>query len=341
MLVSAVAGPGLRAEVAAGHRPFPDYLKLERELGVELFDWSRVGSVQGSRSWSRSARHVYAAWPLIEGYELVFTDGEHLGIPLALALRALRRRPTHVSIAHHLLTPSKSPFLRLLHVQNRIDAMVVHSTAQKEAYAREFGIDIGALAAVPYGIDTDFWSPSAGSDENVLLSPGREHRDHRTLAAACAGVDATVVVTAGSAHSPGSRLHSPDRWPENFSRRSFSYLDLRSAYQDAALVAVPLVECRFAAGITTVLEGMAMGKAVVASATAAIAEVIEDGVTGRLVAPGDVYALRAAVRSLLADPAERRRLGANARAACVSEFSLDRFAERLGAVLSEAWASRR
>jgi glycosyltransferase involved in cell wall biosynthesis len=340
MLVSAVAGAGLRAEVEARQRPLPDYLQLERELGVELFDWSRLGVAQGSRSWSRSARQVRAAWPLIGDYELLFTDGEHLAIPLAIALRPLRRRPAHASIAHHLLTPSKRPFYRLLQVQKRIDAMIVHSSAQKVSYARELDLDGKALDVVPYGVDTNFWHPDAAVEENLVLSPGREQRDHRTLVAACAGLNATVVVTAGSAHSPGSRLQAPIRWPENFSRRSYSYLDLRSAYQSSALVAVPLVECGFAAGITTVLEGMAMGKAVVASATAAISEVIQDGVTGRLVAPGDADGLREAVRSLLADPIERRRLGANARAACVSEFSLDRFAERLGVVLSKATESR-
>jgi len=84
-----------------------------------------------------------------------------------------------------------------------------------------------------------------------------------------------------------------------------------------------------------------MGKAVVASATAAIAEVIEDGVTGRLVAPGDQRELRAAVQGLLADHRERLRLGANAREACQAEFSLDRFAERLGGVFKNAHVARR
>ena len=281
------------------------------------------------------------AWPLLDHYEVVFSDGEHLGIPLALALRGFRRGPAHVSIAHHLLTPAKRPFFRLLQAQKGTQALVVHSSAQKERYERELAIDSRLLSVVPYGVDTRFWHPSIGAGDNVVLSPGREQRDHRTLAAACAGLDTDVIVTAGSAHSPASRLHSPDHWPANFSRRTFSYLDLRSAYQDAALVVVPLAECTFAAGITTVLEGMAMGKAVVASATAAIAEVIEDGVTGRLVAPGDQRELRAAVQGLLADHRERLRLGANAREACQAEFSLDRFAERLGGVFKNAHVARR
>lgn len=65
-----------------------------------------------------------------------------------------------------------------------------------------------------------------------------------------------------------------------------------------------------------VLEAMAAGKAVVAAATDGPRLLIDDGVTGVLVDPGDVDQLTAAVGRLLGDPDERDRLGtAAARAA--------------------------
>jgi hypothetical protein len=42
MLVSQWAGSQLRADVAAGLRPCPEFLRLEAEHGVELLDWSRL-----------------------------------------------------------------------------------------------------------------------------------------------------------------------------------------------------------------------------------------------------------------------------------------------------------
>jgi glycosyltransferase involved in cell wall biosynthesis len=61
------------------------------------------------------------------------------------------------------------------------------------------------------------------------------------------------------------------------------------------------------------LEGLAAGRAVVASRVAAIPDVVEDGETGVLVPPGDAEALAAALRALADDPERRLRLGTRAR----------------------------
>jgi glycosyltransferase involved in cell wall biosynthesis len=60
-------------------------------------------------------------------------------------------------------------------------------------------------------------------------------------------------------------------------------------------------------------EAMAWGRPVVATAVGGLVDAVEDDVTGVLVAPGDVAALRAAVVGLLDDPERRVRLGAAGR----------------------------
>jgi glycosyltransferase involved in cell wall biosynthesis len=62
-------------------------------------------------------------------------------------------------------------------------------------------------------------------------------------------------------------------------------------------------------------EAMANGRPVVATAVGGLADAIEDGVTGLLVPPRDVPALRAAVLRLLNDAQLRARIGAAAQAA--------------------------
>lgn len=76
------------------------------------------------------------------------------------------------------------------------------------------------------------------------------------------------------------------------------------------------------------LEGMAMGKAIVASRTGPGPEVIEDGVSGLLCDPHDPAAIADAVIRLLDDTALRRRLGVAAREYALGHFSPPELAER-------------
>ena len=59
---------------------------------------------------------------------------------------------------------------------------------------------------------------------------------------------------------------------------------------------------------------------------------VEDGVTGTLIPPGDVDALVAALEPLMRDPNAAAAMGARARERVVSEFSLDAEASRIAAV---------
>jgi len=77
-----------------------------------------------------------------------------------------------------------------------------------------------------------------------------------------------------------------------------------------------------------VLEAMASGTPVVASRIGGLPEVVEDGVSGFLVPPGDVAALRERLAQILRDPALGRRLGANARAVVLERFTWAKVAER-------------
>ena len=83
---------------------------------------------------------------------------------------------------------------------------------------------------------------------------------------------------------------------------------------------------------TVLAEAMAAGTPVVATRVGGLAEVVADGVTGRLVEPGDPAELAAAVLEVLAD---RERMGAAAREHA-RQFGADAYADRVEAILLEA-----
>jgi len=78
-----------------------------------------------------------------------------------------------------------------------------------------------------------------------------------------------------------------------------------------------------------VLEGMACGKAVIASAAGGVAEIFADGVDAMKHAPGDAPGLAVLIRHLAANPALRARLGKAGRATVVRYFDRTRLADRL------------
>ena len=81
-----------------------------------------------------------------------------------------------------------------------------------------------------------------------------------------------------------------------------------------------------------VLEAMAAGLPIITTSVGGIPELIEDGVEGLLIQPGDVGALADRITQLVEDKLERQRMGARGQAkAC--EFDLSLILERLGGEL--------
>jgi len=329
MLVSATADGTLRREVEDGLRPRPEYLVLERDHGVELLDWSRLpGSPRGRSAWS-SAVHVAAALRSLDRHDVAFSDSEHVGIPLAVAMRTLGIDTPHLVIGHHLTTPAKARVFRRTGAHRSMTRILVHSELQGELAHRELGVPQAKLVVVPYYADTTFWRPMDVASERLVVAAGREHRDYAILAEACGTMNAQVFVAAGSVHSPAATSHEPLVWPTNFQRGFAGYHALRELYARASVVVVPLVETDFQAGVTTVLEAMSMGKAVVVTATKGQSRLVVDGVTGMCVPPNNAAMLRDAIGFLLDNEMERRRLGQAAREAVVNDWSVEAYARRL------------
>ena len=333
MLVSALASPAIQREIRDGLRPLPEYRLLADRYGVEIFDWSRAGGHAHRRTALHTLRQVTAfGLSRLRNSGVIFSDGEHLGIPIAAAKALLGIETPQVTIGHRLTSIRKRRLLELRAIRDGIDRVVVHSNSQLRA-AASIGL---SPALVPYGIDTSFWSPIPSTEGALILSPGREQRDHRTLANACRGINARVVITAASAHSAGARMRKADPSSAVLERRVVSYGELRRLYAAASLVVIPLLDADFPAGVTTLLEAMAMGKAIVVSGTEGLADYVQNGETALAVPAVNPDALRDAIDRLLTNPAERVELGRRAREVALSRYGLQVYASRLFDVIVEA-----
>jgi glycosyltransferase involved in cell wall biosynthesis len=91
---------------------------------------------------------------------------------------------------------------------------------------------------------------------------------------------------------------------------------------------------------TSLMEAMAASLPIVASAVGGVPEMVEDGRNGRLVPPGQVSALEAACRELLASPEAMAVMGQAGERVVAERFDLDRQAARLRDLYLEVAGSR-
>jgi len=89
------------------------------------------------------------------------------------------------------------------------------------------------------------------------------------------------------------------------------------------------------------VEGMLVGKPVIATASGGTPELISAGETGLLYPPGDVAALVGNIRTLAADESLRMAMGAAAKAYAEVAFTPQRYTDQLLDVLTTAAASRK
>jgi glycosyltransferase involved in cell wall biosynthesis len=84
-----------------------------------------------------------------------------------------------------------------------------------------------------------------------------------------------------------------------------------------------------------IVEGQLAQRPVIAMNAGGAKELIEDGVTGRLVPPNDAIALRSALQDLVASPDVAQRLTDRGYQHACSQFSLDALLPQFHAALSE------
>jgi colanic acid/amylovoran biosynthesis glycosyltransferase len=108
-------------------------------------------------------------------------------------------------------------------------------------------------------------------------------------------------------------------------------------YQAATVFCLP----SFGEGVPTVLmEAMACGRPVVATAVGGVSELVRDGETGMLVSPARPDQLTEALQALLEDAALRRRLGEAGRREVVSRYDIDRNADQVAQLFKELLGDR-
>ena len=351
-------GPEQRAEAAGTFHVLE--ATLSWRLGAaHLAAWRRPGA------WLRALR---LAWRTRPGgikptlYQLIYL-AEAAVLAQHLRARGLTHLHNHIAkssctVAMLASEMSGIPFSFTLHGPDifyephrwRLDEKIARARfvacishfARSQAMAFSDPQHWGKLHIVHCGVDPARYDGPAPEAAAHLLFVGR--------LAAVKGVPVLLEALQGLiADHPGLRLTLVGDGPERAALEAraqglghhVDFVGYRSQDEVAALLreATALVLPSFAEGLPVVLmEALAARVPVVATRIAGVGELVEDGVSGLLVPPGDAAALRDALARLLADPALRARMGEAGRARVVAAFDSEREAAWL-ATLFEGYAT--
>ena len=345
LLIGWPIAPNLKQRIAAGEHPRIEVFDLACRLKAEIIDpsvaaQSRSFLVRVGCFFGIPLGLALLAWQRKGDFDLFYVGNEKIGILVAALFKFVKRRPRIVILNHYLSNPKKAFLFSRLQLQNSIDALICLSEYQATFVERELAVSPRKVFRIHYGgmVDGSFFLPRVkeGEKQKYILSVGRESRDYDTLFQALrdSSVRAKIVSSGISGCRNDRHKISDGRLPNVEIVEYVPYPELRKLYERCSFVVIPMRNVDYPAGMTAIMEAMAMGKAVIATYSRGIEEFIEDSITGFWTEPGNPIALREKVLRLWNNPKLASEMGKRARESVKSRVDLTRFVEELESILT-------
>jgi glycosyltransferase involved in cell wall biosynthesis len=181
------------------------------------------------------------------------------------------------------------------------DAVISLASAHCGWISEEFNVPRKRQFFARMLVDSDFFKAEADveRDDFWLAAGTNDAKDYITLLKALPPGQRLIVVT--DAYNASLIEKNRDPLARIEVRQEVPIAELRSLYQRARLIIIPLADTRFGSGHTVLLENMALGRAVIVSATASMRDYAIHELNALTVRPHDVDDLRQKIELALSD----------------------------------------
>jgi glycosyltransferase involved in cell wall biosynthesis len=265
-------------------------------------------------------------------YDGIVTWGEKLTFALLACQKLASVSKPHIALMYQFEKPNVRVPLALL--KKNLHAVVTWSSVQRRVLIENFQYPREKVYLIRHYVDQVFYRPRLVEDD-MICAVGAEMRDYATFKEAVLGTGIRCHIAADHVRIPGRFRILNDRrvgigvvggqTDAQITQGRMTLIELRNLYARSRFIVIPLLPSDADNGVTCILQAMAMGKPVICSRTRGQVDVIQEGVTGLYVPPGDAAALRQAILSLWNDPQRAWQMGRDARAYIEKCHTLEMF----------------
>ncbi|NJR74722.1 MAG: glycosyltransferase family 4 protein [Scytonema sp. CRU_2_7] len=284
-------------------------------------------------------------------YDMIYSGNQGSTYLLAL-LRAIGvlRKPV-VTVQHQSFKKNIWSLFFIKFILSHYDRLFCLSTGLRKHLIQEFHLPEDKVVLLEWGIDLPFYQikyddtiyAEKGGEKSFILSAGKTYRDYKTLTKAFKNISYPLrIYSAGDQVSQNISDISSN---VQFCTNCLSWQEILTEHAKAYAIAIPLDNTQpksyiNAIGVTSLLDAMGMGKAVVMTRNVEPCIDIEKEGIGIFVEQGDYKAWQEAISYLLEHPDETRAMGNRARRLCEEKYNLEVFTSRLSELLKDALKSQ-
>lgn len=281
--------------------------------------------------------------PKMKNYDILLTTVDHNGFPITFLkyLSVIKTPQVYVSmtLADTLRTTRSRLIINLYkRIMEKTSAIITLSELEAASIAELLRVPEDKIRTVPFGVDAEFFKPMEREIGDYIMTIGKNvARDYRTLFQAVKDVDVKLMASVSRFNMKG--LEIPSNVDVYYSH--VPYLRYKEAIASAKFTAIPLPETESPTGHSSILEIMAMGKAVILTRIRSLFKTgLRDFENCVFVKPGDAEDMREKIRYLLDNPDVAEKIGKNARRLVEEKHSSENYAKGIAEVLWKVYEGR-
>lgn len=276
-------------------------------------------------------------------YDLIISDGAQISILFAFFRSLLGiSHPPHVILDVGCFNGARRNRLELSLIRQAVKsvACVIYHSRIQENYYRECLPELWPKCRfVPLGIDPQYFKPIGLKTQNYILTfgyGGLDSRDWPTLFEAFDKLKSKIeLVVVGKKGFSKKELNGLPL-PGSVRTIPFSPFEILKEYIESSFfVVLPLPYHPHSHGQMSLLESMAIGKAVIVAKAPGVMDYVEDRRNALFYQLANPFDLKEKIESLLNNPGEIKRLGKNARKSIESHYNEENMAQGIYSAIKD------